>query len=139
MAQPTSLSGGLPFGPLGDRTAHLCIDMQNLFAEKTPWHTPWMQRVLPLVTRIAEAHAPQTIFTRFIPAHDPDELPGSWRRYYRRWQELTLARLDPRLVELVPPLARLVPPATVIDKRVYSPFSELQLPRLLRRRRIDTL
>ena len=139
MAQPSSLSGDLPFGPLGHRTAHLCIDMQNLFAEKTPWHTPWMQRVLPLVMRIAEAHAEQTIFTRFIPAHDPDELPGAWRRYYRRWQELTLTRLDPRLVELVPPLARLAPPAMVVDKRVYSPFSELRLPRLLRRRRIDTL
>jgi nicotinamidase-related amidase len=47
---------GLPFGPLTDRTAHICIDMQNVFAEETPWHTPWMARVLPVVTRIAERH-----------------------------------------------------------------------------------
>src|SRR5205085_9209193 len=69
----------LPFGPLDGRTAHLCIDMQNLFAEDTPWHTPWMKRVLPAVIEIAERHAVQTVFTRFIPARHPDELPGSWR------------------------------------------------------------
>jgi nicotinamidase-related amidase len=44
----------LRFGPLGPKTAHLCIDMQNLFAEDTPWHTPWMNRVLPIVVEIAE-------------------------------------------------------------------------------------
>jgi nicotinamidase-related amidase len=76
-----ALSTPLPFGPLGERTAHLCLDMQSLFAEDTPWHTPWMTRVLPMVVEIAERHPEQTIFTRFIPAGHPDELPGSWRRY----------------------------------------------------------
>jgi nicotinamidase-related amidase len=66
-------------------------------------------------------------------------MPGSWRRYYERWRGLTLERIDPRLIELVPPLAALVPPAEVIDKRVYSPFSEPQLSDLLRRRKIDSL
>ena len=133
------LSSPLPFGPLDDRTLHLCIDMQNLFAEDTPWHTPWMKRVLPVVARIAEAHPERTVFTRFIPARHPDELPGGWRRFYRRWAELTLDRIDPRLIELVPPLARLSPPAVTIDKRVYSPFSERALLRLLRQRRVDSL
>ncbi|MBV8400130.1 MAG: hypothetical protein JOZ58_28475 [Acetobacteraceae bacterium] len=50
----------LRFGPLTDRTVHLCVDMQNLFALDTPWHTPWMARVLPVVTRIAEHHPAQT-------------------------------------------------------------------------------
>lgn len=132
-------SRSLRFGPLGERTIHLCIDMQNLFAEDTPWHTPWMTRVVPLIADIAARHAEETVFTRFIPARHPDELPGSWRRYYRRWSELTLDRIDPRLVELVPPLARLSPPAVTIDKRVYSPFAERALWVELRRRRADTL
>ena len=134
-----ALGRSLRFGPLGGRTVHLCIDMQNLFAEDTPWHTPWMKRVLPVVAGIAERHAEQTIFTRFIPARHPDELPGSWRRYYQRWADLTLDRIDPRLLELVPPLARLAPPAVTIDKRVYSPFVERALWVELRRRRADTL
>jgi nicotinamidase-related amidase len=129
----------LPFGPLTDRTAHLCVDMQNVFAEETPWHTPWMARVLPVVTQIAERHPSQTVFTRFIPPERPDRMPGSWQRYYERWRELTLERIDPRLIELVPRLAALAPPAEVIDKRVYSPFSEPGLGDLLRRRRIDSL
>lgn len=134
-----ALSTPLPFGPLGERTAHLCIDMQNLFAEDTPWHTPWMTRVLPMVVEIAERHREQTVFTRFIPAQHPDELPGSWRRYYRRWCDLTLERIDRRLLGLVPPLARLAPPATIIDKRVYSPFTEPTLLRLLRERGVNSL
>jgi nicotinamidase-related amidase len=132
-------SCALPFGPLDERTLHLCIDMQNLFADETPWHTPWMTRVLPVVASIAERHAKHTVFTRFIPPRHPDELPGSWRRYYQRWADLTLDRIDPRLLELVPPLARLAPPAAIIDKRVYSPFWERELPSLLRRRRIQAL
>lgn len=136
MTTPTALR----FGPLPDRrTIHLCIDMQNLFAEETPWHTPWMNRVLPVVVRIAEHRPEQTVFTRFIPPRRPDQMPGSWQRYYTRWAELTLDRIDPRLLELVPPLARLTPPAAVIDKRVYSPFSEAELPRLLRQRQADSL
>jgi len=78
-----TLSSPLRFGALGSRAAHVCIDMQNLFAEETPWHTPWMKRVLSAVVEIAERHPAQTVFTRFIPARHPDELPGSWRRYYR--------------------------------------------------------
>ena len=129
----------LPFGPLTDRTIHLCIDMQNLFALETPWHTPWMTRVLPVVVRIAERHPARTVFTRFNPPERPDQMPGSWRRYYERWRDLTRERLDPGLIELVPPLRALAPPAVVIDKRVYSPFSEPDLPALLRRRGIEGL
>src|SRR4051812_48520031 len=114
----------LQFGPLTPRSMHLCIDMQNLFAEDTEWHTPWMKRVLPMVEEIAGRHAEQTVFSRFIPARTPDAAPGTWRRYYERWPQMTLACIDRRLLELIPSLARLVPPAHVIDKRVYSPFME---------------
>src|ERR1041384_5458629 len=104
-------SSPLPFGPLGERTVHLCVDMQNLFAEDTPWNTPWMKRVLPVVTRIAERHPEQTVFTRFIPARPREERRGNGRRFYRRGANLPLERIERRLRELVPPLTRLVPPA----------------------------
>ena len=129
----------LRFGHLTDRTLHLCIDMQNLFAEETPWHTPWMARVLPIVTRIAKHYPARTIFTRFIPPERPDSMPGSWQRYYERWRDLTLERIDPRLIELIPDLAAFAPPAEVIDKRLYSPFSEPQLRDRLRQRNIESL
>ena len=129
----------LPFGPLDGRTAHLCVDMQNVFAEATPWHTPWMARVLPAVRALAERHPERTIFTRFIPPRHVAEAHGSWRRYFERWRDLTRAHIEPHLLELVPPLAALVPPAAAVDKGVYSPFAAPALLELLRRRHIDSL
>jgi nicotinamidase-related amidase len=130
---------GLRFGPLTRHAVHLCIDMQRLFAEPTAWHTPWMERVLPVVEEIVAHHAERTVFTRFIPPATPDDMPGAWRRYYRRWHGLTLAELDPLLLDLVPALARQVPPARVINKRFYSPFVERLLPDYLRARRADAI
>ena len=106
------------------RTLHLCIDMQRIYAEDTQWHTPWMSRVLPMVLRLAETRPGQTVFTRFMPPRRAEDAPGSWRRYYERWRELTLERADPALFDLVAELARLVPPAEVLDKRTYSPWTE---------------
>ena len=130
---------GLRFGDLGASTAHLCIDMQTVFAERTDWHVPWMQRVLPIVQRIAEARAERTIFTRFVPPNDPGQMPGSWQRYYRRWRHMTGGEIDPAMIELVPPLRALAPPAQIVDKSRYSPFAERNLSELLGQHRIDTL
>src|SRR6185312_13239171 len=105
----------LRFGPLGERTIHLCIDMQNLFAEDTPWHTPWMERVLPVVAAIARHQPGRTIFTRYIPPYAADAR-GTWRHYFDRWRDLARDRIDPRLLELVSPLAAMVPPAALLDK-----------------------
>ena len=134
MAQDT-----LQHGPLTERCLHLCIDMQNLFAGQTEWHTPWMQRVLPKVEQLAQVHPDRTIFTRFIPAARPGEGTGTWRRYWDRWPSMTQAQLPPDAIDLVPSLARLVPPAEVFDKPVYSPWLDGRLHRRLQQRNIDTL
>jgi nicotinamidase-related amidase len=127
------------YGPLGEHCLHICVDMQRLFAERTDWHTPWMDRVCPVVARIA-AHAPEsTIFTRFIPATHPGEGRGTWRRYYRHWASMTIERLGADMIELVPELASLVPPAEVFDKHVYSPWMDGALHVRLQSRGIDTL
>jgi nicotinamidase-related amidase len=119
------------------RTIHLCVDMQILFSKEGLWPTAWMDRTLPTITEIAAVYAGQTVFTRFIPPRVPEEMVGSWRGYYERWREVTRAKLDPHLLELMPPLAALCPPAAVIDKPVYSPFYGWRLPALLRERRAD--
>ncbi len=124
---------------LNHRTAHLCVDMQRMFAEQTPWHAPWVERVLPRIERLVAAHPDRTVFTRFIPAGSPDVAAGAWRRYYERWAEMTLERLDPGLLDLVPALARYAPPAAIVDKAEYSSFRAPDLEPLLRRRGIETL
>src|SRR3954471_20913070 len=107
---------------LTDKTIHLCIDMQQLFSSEGPWATPWMERVLPVVTEIAGRFPERTVFTRFITPRLPDDMPGMWQRYYQRWHNTTQEHIDPQLLELMPSLARLVPPATTIDKARYSAF-----------------
>lgn len=130
---------GLRHGALNGGCVHLCVDMQRLFAEETDWHTPWMERVLPVVQRIAEAKPDRTLFTRFIPANHPGEGEGTWRRYYEHWRSMTVEALGPEMLELAPPLARLVPPAETFDKRTYSPWVDGALHRRLRDRGVDTL
>jgi nicotinamidase-related amidase len=107
---------------LSERTVHVCVDMQNIFAPGGIWSTPWMPKVLPVISELVSRHAERTVFTRFITPHDPSEARGMWQDYYAHWPEALRANLEPDALDLVPDLARYVPPATVVDKMHYSGF-----------------
>lgn len=126
-------------GPISLKTIHLCIDMQKLFSSKGLWPTPWMERVLPNIVHIVEKYPERTVFTRFIPPQKPEDMPGTWQKYYQHWRQATRDYVDLSLLELMPELARFVPPATVIDKPVYSPFSGHKFLKFLQAHEIDTL
>lgn len=130
---------GLVHGPLGANCLHVCVDMQAVFLPGSPWANPWMERVLPAVEELASRHADRTAFTRFIPAASASASPGMWKRYWRKWESLTLEHIDPASLRLVPSLARLTPPARIIDKSVYSPWTEGHLDQLLASGEVDTL
>jgi nicotinamidase-related amidase len=132
-------SQGIVQGPLGANCLHICVDMQAIFLPGSPWANPWMERVLPAVEELAGRHSDRTVFTRFIPAPNAESSSGMWKRYWRKWESLTLERIDPAALQLVPSLARLTPPARVVDKRVYSPWTERHLDQLLARGEVDTL
>lgn len=129
----------LRFGPIGPNALHICVDLQRLFADDTDWKTPWMTRVLPRVERIATVHAERTIFTRFIPARRAGEGHGTWRRYYERWESMTLERLGDEMADLVPSLSFLAPPAAIFDKTVYSPWVDPRFDEMMQARHADTL
>ena len=136
--KPRMAAASLPWGPLGERTLHLCVDMQNMFAEETSWHTPWMRRVLPVVVALVEAHPDRTIFTRFMPPNDPAEMGGSWRRYFERWREMTRSdRSAPaRSGRSAQPLRSAGDRAR---QAFYSPFHGTTLAQNLRARGCDAL
>jgi nicotinamidase-related amidase len=125
--------------PLSPAAVHLCVDMQNMFAPGGPWATPWMERVAPVVIALAERFAARTVFTRFITPERPDDMPGTWQRYYCKWRETTREHIDPALLELLPGLKRLVPPATIIDKTRYSAFAGSPLRQRLAQLQADSL
>jgi len=125
--------------PLSPRTVHLCIDIQRIFAPGGLWATPWMERVLPVVTELAGRFPERTVFTRFLTPKRPEAMPGKWQSYYRRWRQATREVMDPGWLELLDPLRRLVPPATVIDKTRYSAFAGSTLAAHLQERQADGL
>jgi nicotinamidase-related amidase len=130
---------GLPRGPLSERTVHLCVDMQRMFRDETAWHTPWMERVIPVVASITAEHPAATVFTRFIPPERAEDMEGGWRTFYERWREFTRARIDPALLELVEPLGDFAPPARILDKPGFSPFHRTDLAGWLRQEAVDTV
>jgi len=117
------MTDGLLPPPLTPQTVHLCLDMQRIFSSEGPWATPWMERVLLVVLAISQRFPERTVFTRFITPQHVEDMPGTWRPYYEKWQKATRDRLDVRLLQLLPDLGKLVPPATVIDKTRYSASS----------------
>lgn len=118
---------------------HLCIDMQRMFGEATPWQVDWMSRVLPAVVELAGRYAERTIFTRFIPPVDPKQMHGTWQEYYWKWDEMTLRRMPADMVALIPQLAGYTPPALVFDKMTYSPWISGKLDAHLRSQEVETV
>ncbi|RUM08688.1 cysteine hydrolase family protein [Rhizobium chutanense] len=118
---------------------HLCVDMQRMFAEDTPWHVPWMARVCPQIEELAGRHPSRTIFTRFLPPEHAGDMPGKWRDYYQKWWMMTGEHLPRGLIDLAPTLASLVPPARHFDKRTYSPWIDGRLHTILQSERVGTL
>jgi nicotinamidase-related amidase len=121
------------------RCRHLCVDMQRMFAEDTPWNIPWMARVRDPVAALAAAHPAQTIFTRFVTPQTPDQAVRSWQDYYRKWPMMTRSELGNEMVDLVPELRPLVPPGIVFDKPCYSPWMDGRLHTLLQQQEVTTL
>lgn len=77
----------------------------------TPLHVPWMRDVSPQVQEIAQRRPQLTVFTRFVPPKRAEDVPGMRRSYYEKWDNMTLDRLRPNMIDLVPSLKVLVPPA----------------------------
>jgi nicotinamidase-related amidase len=118
---------------------HICVDMQRMFAEDTPWRVAWMEAISPQVVEVASRHSERTIFTRFCPPARPSDAHGMWRGYYEKWWMMTAEHLPPEMLGLVPELARLSPPATIFDKHVYSPWMDGRLHAGLTNEAVDTL
>ncbi|MBV8926360.1 MAG: cysteine hydrolase [Bradyrhizobium sp.] len=121
------------------RAAHLCTDMQNIFAKGGLWETPWMERVLPTIDAIVSRYPERTIFTRFITPQRAEDRPGQWQHYFRRWERATRQHLRGDELDLVPAMARYVPPAIVVDKPFYSAFAQSGLYDLLVGKGVGTI
>jgi nicotinamidase-related amidase len=112
----------LPFGPLGDGTLFVCIDMQRVFLEPGEWYCPAGLEILPTVEKIAAAVADECVFTRFITAQTPQQAPGRWRHYYYRWQSVTRSIIGDAPMNLHQTLTAYATPERTFDKTVHDAF-----------------
>ena len=106
----------VPRSYLRGHAAALCQD--------THWHTPWIERVLPNVVRIVEAHPAWTIFTSFLPANKRRGRQGHVAALSQKWQNMTVSRFGDEMVELVAEIARFRPAAKISTKRFIRPGSK---------------
>ncbi|MDS7594049.1 isochorismatase family cysteine hydrolase [Agrobacterium tumefaciens] len=118
---------------------HLCVDMQRVFAEDTPWHVEWMDRISEEVEAVVQADPARCIFTCFMPPKTVEEAPGAWQAYYEKWPMMTQQALPPELIEVIPSLSRYIPPARIFRKSVYSPWQQGGLGEILRKERVSTV
>ncbi len=123
----------------GENWRHVCVDMQRMFADESPWQVEWAEKILPRIVELTEAAPERTIFTRFITPERPEDMPGRWQDYYRKWWMMTRMHLNPAMLNLVPELARYTPPAQVFDKPAYSPWLDGRLHRHLQADGVTTL
>lgn len=124
--------------PLTDRSQHIVVDMQEVFATNPQWGFAGIYEIVPAISRLAAAKPRQTLWTRFISAHSAEEAVGAWAALYRLWPGATLsagAQMD-ILPALQPYIAD---PAQVFDKPTYSSFHSAALIAELKRRGADTL
>lgn len=109
-------------GALPPDTLHIVVDMQRLFVEHPDWSVPELPTIVPPILRLIDAHPRETLFTRFITPREPEEADGQWRLYYRHWRSVTLARMDPALLNLIAPLAEQARPEAILDKNSHGGF-----------------
>lgn len=108
--------------PIGQDAVHVVVDMQDLFAGPTVWHTPTMPTIIPAIQSLVAHRSDRTIFTRFMTPHTADETNGAWRTYYQRWMRVTTSQMDPSMLDVMSDFRSFIPPAYVIDKTTYSAF-----------------
>src|SRR5206468_8400734 len=92
------------------------------FNEHPDWSIPDLPKLVPLILKLIDAHPRRTLFTRFITPRTPEEARGQWRHYYRHWRNVTLAEMDPALLDLVAPLAEHARPDAILDKFSHGGF-----------------
>jgi nicotinamidase-related amidase len=94
------------------------VDAQRVFRDAdSPWRAPRFDETLAPIRRLAAAHRPRVVFTRFIAPREP---LGWWRRYYDEWP-FALQEAEAPMYALVDELAE--PSDPVIEATTFGKWT----------------
>lgn len=113
----------LRFGALDGDACVVCVDMQRLFLEPGEWHCPDGLDIIPACVSLLESTRCRRYFIRYLPPYRPEDAPGAWRTYHRRWSSVTLEQAGDSVVRLHPALERLAAPGSEFDRMGFSAFA----------------
>ncbi|MEL0222040.1 MAG: isochorismatase family cysteine hydrolase, partial [Deltaproteobacteria bacterium] len=113
----------LPFGFLDEQALHICIDMQQIFLDPSPWHAKAGLAVLPKIEQLVHARNLPTVFTRFITPSTATEAIGSWQTYYEFWHQVTKEEAGEECLALHPTLQKFAKSENTFDKTTYDAFA----------------
>jgi nicotinamidase-related amidase len=116
------------FGPIPGGAIHLVVDMQELFRSHPDWGSASLNAIVPPIQRLLQARPENAYFSRFIPPQQMDQATGAWRRYYQRWHNVTLERMDPDLVNVIKELRPWE--RGIVDKSGYSALGNPEFRRV---------
>jgi nicotinamidase-related amidase len=116
------------FGPIPSTAIHMVVDMQELFRSHPDWGSASLTSLVAPIRRLLAARPERAYFSRFITPHESGHAAGAWQRYYRRWDRVTLARMDPTLLDII---EELKPWAhRLVDKTGYSALGNAEFRRV---------
>lgn len=117
------------FGPIPHGAIHLVVDMQELFRSHPDWGSTSLNTIVAPIQRLLSARPERAYFSRFVPPQHMDHATGAWQRYYQRWHNVTLERMDPDLVNVIEELRPWE--KHVVDKAGYSALGNLDFRQLM--------
>lgn len=117
------------FDPIPATAIHMVVDMQELFRSHPDWGSASLTSLVAPIKRLLAARPDSAYFSRFIPPHESEYAVGAWQRYYRRWDRVTLARMDPALVEIIEELRPWA--QRLVDKTGYSALGNPEFRRIV--------
>ena len=91
---------GIKFGKIERETIHLCIDMQRIFLEPSPWFCPQGIEILEPILALIRHQPYNSWFSQFMTPNNSSEMENSWERYYEYWKPLTQDHLEKGMLDI---------------------------------------